>query len=441
MPNNPVQIILNAQDFHQAPDPGQAPRNKDFFEDADREFVEHKDLLLAAVDRVINEIRRSNNGPAAYLMVQMRNEALAKSYRPVSWLFKPDQFPCVGADGVGTLYFRAPLIHLEGLRRRIGEAEARVQIKIRRIDGQPYKAPSAARAEVGAIESLEIAPPERKRTFSTSAAISALVDPRVVSGYQVELFEAPYERVISDDALGISALRRSLEKLLLSLGMGARSYLEFEIGRTPVLEVQLTAERAPARIEDRRRISGGGLRSAERLLPTDLNPERHEAALSALQSHPLVRSILPPVLLQLANDHADQEAEVNESEIVIPRPSDDSSYPIVGVIDSGISPVLEGWTVGQFDYLSSGEFDMQHGTHVAGILAAGQLINGNIIAPEADGCYLYDIPLFPVGNFSQKYPRGFSEFLEEIEQAVAEAKSAHNVRVCPSSDNLRQLGA
>lgn len=222
MPNNPVQIILNDRDFHQAPDPGQPPRNKDFFDGADRAFVAHQASLLAAIDGVINDIRNSPYGPAAYLKVQMRNEALAKSYRPVWRLFKPDQFPCVGADAVGTLYFRAPLIYLHALRQRIVEAEATVEIKIRRTDGLPYKAPSTARAEVGAIESIAIAPPEQKRAFSTSAALAALADPRAVSGYQVELFETPSDRVIADDPLGRIALRRSLEQLLLSLDLGAR---------------------------------------------------------------------------------------------------------------------------------------------------------------------------------------------------------------------------
>lgn len=224
MPNNPVQIILNDRDFHQAPDPGQPPRNKDFFEGADKAFVTHKNSLLAAIDRIIDEIRSSPYGPAAYLRVQMRNEALAKSYRPVWWLFKSDQFPCVGADAVGTLYFRSPLIYLKALRQRIEQAEASVETKYRRADNKPYKAPTIARAEVGAIEIIEIAPPEQKRAFSTATALAALEDPRAVSGYQVELFETPAERVIADDPLGRIALRRSLERLLLSLGLGARSY-------------------------------------------------------------------------------------------------------------------------------------------------------------------------------------------------------------------------
>lgn len=66
MPNNPVQIILNDQDFHQAPDPGQPPRNKDFFDGADQAFARHKQSLLASIDAIIAEIRQSPYGPAAY---------------------------------------------------------------------------------------------------------------------------------------------------------------------------------------------------------------------------------------------------------------------------------------------------------------------------------------------------------------------------------------
>jgi hypothetical protein len=126
MANNPVQIILNDQDFHRAPEPGTPPRSRDFFEKADEAFAAHKAALLAAVDAIIARLQVSPYGPLAYLRVQMRSEALAKSYRPVGWLFKRDQFPCVGADAVGTLYFEAPLIHLPALRRAIDAAELTV---------------------------------------------------------------------------------------------------------------------------------------------------------------------------------------------------------------------------------------------------------------------------------------------------------------------------
>jgi hypothetical protein len=107
MPSNPVQIILNDADFLRAPDAGKGGGNKDFFENADVQFDAHKRRLLQSIDNIIAVVKASPYGPAAYLKVQMREAALAKSHRPVSWIFQKDQFPCVGADAVGTLYFRA----------------------------------------------------------------------------------------------------------------------------------------------------------------------------------------------------------------------------------------------------------------------------------------------------------------------------------------------
>jgi hypothetical protein len=439
MPNNPVQIILNDQDFHQAPEPGQPPRNKDFFEGADRAFAAHRQSLLAALDTIIAEIRESPYGPAAYLKVQMRDEALAKSYRPVGWLFKRDQFPCVGADAIGTLYFRAPLIYLTALRHRIEQAELTVETKYRQTDGSAYNAPTLARAEVGAIESIEIAPPEQKRTFSTAAAIASLKDPRAVSGYQIELFETPDDRVIADDPVGRIILQRTLEQLLLSLGRGARSYLTSEIGRTPVLEVQLTRSERAAVVDNR----SGILRSEAIPLATpaqlDQNPERHEAALSALQQHPLVRAILPPVLLELTDEQSTtipEDDKLGDTQpLTVPKPQAGATYPAVGVIDSGVAPVLDDWVIGRFDYLTANEYNPVHGTAVAGLIALGQLANDPAVTPEANGCRIYDVPLYPKGAFLARYPKGFSDFLEEIEQAVAEAKDAYGIRILNLSIN------
>lgn len=440
MPNNPVQIILNDQDFHQAPDPGQPPRNKDFFDGADQAFARHKQSLLSSIDAIIAEIRQSQYGPAAYVKVQMRNEALAKSYRPVGWLFKRDQFPCVGADAVGTLYFRAPLIYLAALRNRIEQAEITVEIKYRKKDNQPYKAPTIARAEVGAVESIEIAPPEQKRTFSTAAAMAWLEDPRSVSGYQVELFETPDDRVIADDPTGRNTLQRTLEALLLSLGRGARSYVASAIGRTPILEVQLTRGEHQALVDNRSGLARGDVAPLPVSAQIDQNPERHEAALSALQQHPLVRAILPPVLLQLtdevsASDQATDNSGAQSQKLSIPKPENGSAYPIVGVIDSGVSAVLDDWVVDRFDYLAPTEYDAAHGTGVAGLIAMGQLANDPSVTPEANGCRIYDAPLYPKGSFIAKYSKGFSDFLEELEQAVSEAKETHGVRIFNLSIN------
>ncbi|MDR6773317.1 S8 family peptidase [Azospirillum sp. BE72] len=430
---NPVQIILNDADFHRAPEPGQPPRNKDFFENADDAFAAHKAALLAAVDAITAAIRTSPFGPAAYLKVQMRDQALAKSYRP-GWIFKRDQFPCVGAEAVGTLYFRAPLIFMSALRDRINTAELKVEIKRRLRDGEPYKAPTVARAEVGAIYSIEIAPPDAKRTFSIAAALASFQDPRAVSGYQIELFETPRDNVIASDRAGHNTLRRTLGQLLLQLGTGARSFLNSPIGRTPILELQLTRGTQPALVNNRTGLTSSDLAVRPESAPIDLNADRHEAVLNKLQEHPLVRAILPPVLLQLT-DAETGVSNPSATPLFIPGPVANATYPIVGVIDSGVGDSLKEWVVGRFDFLSEDEFDAIHGTGVAGLISMGQLINPPAIAPETNGCRIFDIPLFPSGNFSAKYPMGFTDFLEEIEQAVAEATQEHDVRVFNLSIN------
>jgi hypothetical protein len=56
------------------------------------------------------------------------------------------------------------------------------------------------------------------------------------------------------------------------------------------------------------------------------------------------------------------------------------------------------------------------------------------VTPEENGCRIYDAPLYPSGPFSNHY-RGFVDFLEEVEQAVAEAQRDHGVRIFNLSIN------
>lgn len=441
MPNNPVQIVLNASDFHRAPDPGQPPRPKDFFENADRPFVDHRTNLAETIQDIIDDVENSKYGAATYLKVQMRTEALAKSYRPVYALFKPDQFPCVGAEAVGTLYFRAPLIYLRGLKARIEEAESTVRIAERQRDGKRYPSPTIKRAEVGAIESIEIAPPSGKREFTTEAAMQLFADPATVSGYQIDLFEPLDPDVIADDITGRTALYRSLEKLLLSFGPGARTLLAVRVGRMPVLEFQLTQSEATAIVDNRLGIVRSDISPAPPAAKVDQSTKRHEMALSALQKHPLVRAIRPPLQLQLADEEPAPAPEnlSGVGAVQIPEPSQGATYPIVGVIDSGVSDVLDPWVVERFDFLDSDEYDTEHGTNVAGLVTIGQQVNAPWVAPERDGCEIYDIPLYPDGDFFAHYAGGFPEFLGEVEQAVAEAKESHGVRIFNLSINAKSI--
>ena len=439
MANNPVQIILNHDDFLRAPEPGTMGPGKDFFEGADRQFQQHKGALIRSMDGIRKLTRESKFGPATYIRVQMRADALAKSYRPNKYLFIEDQFPCVGAGGVGTIYFRAPLIYQMALRGRMEEAEVEVEERTSTNTGKRYKAPTRARLELGAIESIEIAPIADKRDFSVAAAIELFKDPTTVSGYQIELFETPRKQEIADDPLGRQDLLESLKEVLLSLGSGSRSYLFTEIGRTPVIELQLTESEGPALVDNRLGLGRRDVSPLASRVSLDFDEGRHEAALSKLVEHPLVRTIRPPMQLRLADEGNTTPTQSDTLDLrfrlQVPVPSQESTYPIVGVIDSGVASVLEPWIVERFDFLNESEYDPLHGTEVAGLITMGQTANDENITAETNGCMIYDAPLFPSDSFLIHYPNGFSDFLEELEQVVAEASTDHGVKVFNMSIN------
>ena len=156
--------------------------------------------------------------------------------------------------------------------------------------------------------------------------------------------------------------------------------------------------------------------------------------LSRLAEHPLVRRIDPPVQFTLEQ----KESGAGQS-FTLPIPVAGANYPKVGIIDSGISQQFKAWTLGRFDHLTPAQVDAAHGSTVAGLIVAGQAANGPSIAPERDGCQIYDLALFPNLPFNFVYTGGFTDFLEEVEQGIREAKDTHGIRVFNMSINTWNL--
>lgn len=255
MSNNPVQIVLNDEAFLRAPDPGRMGPDKDFFEGRDVAFAAHKAAMLARLDEISANLSKWRFGPVAYVRVRMRPEAIAKSYRPNRSLFLADQLPCVGAGAPGELFFRLPQIHLARLRARFAEAEINAETRISRNTLKPYHYVTRFRSELGAIEALEIASSENKRSFAASDAVMAMLHPSAASGYIVELFERqPLDSVGTDDALGLRQSFRTLQQDISHLGNGTYAALLPSPGGIPSLEILLTNSKNPPLIEDRRTI-------------------------------------------------------------------------------------------------------------------------------------------------------------------------------------------
>ena len=314
------------------------------------------------------------------------------------------------------LYFHAPFVYLSTLRRDIRQAEDTVKVRISGNTGKLYKDPSRARSEVGAIKSIEITSPIDKRAFSAMEAVQVLKDSKTVSGYLIELFETPSISGFADDEL-----RKSLKSMLMGLGPGARTLPLLRSGRVTILELRLTRSD-----EDAIAFLDNDFPPQEIVDPiVDLDPERHDQVLDIIAHHPLVRSIRLPIQLESANQEEDFSQNVSQSlhdKVSIPNPVPEGHYPVVGVVDSGVGPILDPWIINRFDYLPQSDYDPEHGTHVAGLLTVGQRMNDPEIIPEPDGCKIYDIPLFPLIHlFFYKYPNGFRDFLQEMENAIGEA--------------------
>jgi hypothetical protein len=432
MPHNPVQFVQNDERFLQAPDRGRKGEEKDFFEGRDAQFSAHKAALSAALDIIAQTILRSKHGPATYIRVTMREAALAKSYRPNSALLTPDRYPCVGAGAIGELFFFLPGVYIPELKARIARAEDTVPVQVSKA-GREYRATTRLRSEVGAIERIEVISPAEKVGFTAAAAVQSFSQPSAFPGYLVELFEVPPLNTINSDTSGRRELFGSLFRTLLDLGNGARSYILPAIGRTPILELQITRSPGAPALIDLSQIESASTDLSITTPEIDTTVERHELCLRKLAEHPLVRRIDPPVELSIHEDASGPAT--TGSEFAMPQRVTGRQYPKVGVIDTGIAAPLAAWTLGRFDHLPIADVDMAHGTKVAGLLVAGQGANGRAIAPESDGCDLYDLALFPKLPFNFVYKGGFTDFLEEVEQAVREAKEDHGVRVFNMSIN------
>lgn len=431
MPNNPVQFVQNHEDFIQAPDPGRKGEEKDFFEERDSAFVTHKSTLLGALDTIEQAIVRAAYGPATYIRVILREAALAKSYRPNRTLLTPDRFPCVGAGAIGELFFFLPQIYISELKARISRAEGTVPIATSRA-GRRYRDTSRLRSEVGAIERIEILPAANKRAFSAVAAVQSFSEPTAFPGYLIELFEVPPLRTIASDTWGRRELFNSLFRILLGLGQGARSYLLPSVGRISILEIQLTQSSVAPALVDLSQIETTSSDISATAPNVDPDIDRHETTLALLAAHPLVRRIDPPVQFTVGEE---TNSSPSPRSFEIPSHAATRQYPRVGVIDSGIATPLSEWMIGRFDHLQADEVDTVHGTKVAALLLAGQGANGPAIAPEPDGCEVYDLALFPKLPFNLIYRRGFTDFLEEVEQGIREAKEMYGIRVFNMSIN------
>lgn len=435
---SPIQIVLNPENYEEVRDAGGGGGRKDFFAHRDREFRAHQVDLMEQIETISGTLGSQAQGDVGYVKVILRREAWAKSHRPVASLFRQDRTPIVGGGDLGVMIVEGRPGKLRRVETEIAKAETHTVMRFdeKRQKDVPY--PSARKSETGAIDRIELYGPADRRNFSLDEAIAWLSNPTTGSSYQVELFDTPPARSEWD-----------------RLDEGHRRLAETFIAGFNALEYGLAVERLPNRHQtplilsvrldqssDQPVLRFDGSPVIERrhkLAPFNPDVGQHQRLLTFLDNHPLVRRIELPGIVVRSTPQSAPAVRARPTEVTIQVRDSHRTHPRLGIIDGGISEVLSDWVIDRWDAIAAADADLAHGTFIGGLVTVGGSLNGTEICPEPDSAELVDIAVFPnQGVFASYYPHGLSEFFDEMESAISDARARHGVRVFNMSLNVMQ---
>jgi hypothetical protein len=448
MPNQPVQIVTNPQRLRQRRDknaPGSA--GTDFFEGNNAAFGRHRDRLVAQLSGIIAALSAPGHvdeyDGLGYVVVRMSARAIAKSHRPQTRLFKKNAVPHVATEGVGEPIFACTPQTLRGVLERLVAAEIEVSTKVLKT-GEVVPNPTRGRCEASAIASIELWTAADKRSFDAEDGATWLSQSGTGGRYHVELFPFSGPSAPSSLTRAGHVAARALQRELDALPADTNAQSVRGVGLARALSVAVIVPDAPRRVElgILSEEVGTALRSrGNSALSRDVDEHAH--VLNVLERNPLVRSITLSPLPSTAQGAAEQTGAFALP--VLPG-ADEQTRPIVGVLDGGVGDVLEPWVVDRWTVISPSDTDAQHGTFISGLLVAAGPLNPSLLDPTRPACRIVDLKVLPADpggtgvSFARYYPGGAAEFLDEIEDAVRDARKRHSVRVFNLSVNFDSPG-
>jgi hypothetical protein len=434
----PIQVFLNTRQFIQVQKSRAGGGNRDFFAGDDRSFARHKDRMRQKVRDAADGLRQQNQ-PAGFVVVQMREEGLAKSYRPINALFSENnRFGLVGGGRVGQMYFQCTPAALDKLDRVI---EAKAELHPRMVEnektGQLEPRVTPYRSELGGIADIALPTAADRIGFSAREAMEWLQNPGTLGGYIVELFRPHWSVEPTEVHRMIGQFRERLGSLGGIVALPVTRARAGENGHKPIaISVHLGAESdarsvlLPIPGEAPVAEAETAARSiVESLTPMgDLPIERHQTLLDMLAAEPMIRRVeLPPVIQGTPLGHAEFDGAEN-----LPAPQPGRSYPVVGIVDGGVAgiPALAAWRAGGGDGIDPADKDEGHGTFIAGLVSGGRHFNPHIEAElERDGCRFYDLDLMPRPGLVGSYYSTPEEFFDQLEEQVVRAKEEAGARI------------
>lgn len=417
MANNPVQIVLNTQNYVQLSENTGFGGHKDFFAGLDEGFIRHKEKLLDDMAQV-KQAFNSQKSTVNYAHVVLSSVAWAKSHRPVKKVFPYKKVKEVGGGAIGEMFVELTADNINDVVNAIEKAEEKTTWSVD-DRGNKVAKPSRERSEVGGISAIRLHSPEDRRDFSAEQAVEWLANPKTGGIYLVQLFVTREGIANREEDRNANLLITELDKL---------------IARIMQLGIELSVEE---------------LESSWKSLPyllikvnskyTQLSREAdiavHHKLLKHLENEPLVRRVvLPPIL-----DKSNSQASPSGDSVELLPPETGLNYPLVGIVDTGINDknVLKPWVAGSTDFLDKESQDLTHGTFIAGLTSIGGQLNSSSHFDELP-CKVYDLGLHPTNsNYQDYYPRGFVDFLEQLDVEILAAKEM-GVRIFNMSLSLEQ---
>jgi hypothetical protein len=133
-------------------------------------------------------------------------------------------------------------------------------------------------------------------------------------------------------------------------------------------------------------------------------------ALEDLYEFSAVLSVEPmPILDVVVDDFFIEET------IQIPMPENDVEYPIVGVLDSGISNILNPWIVGKrYSNYPANYLNPAHGTFVSGLLGFSDMLEGRPYT-GLHGCKFLDAAIYPNPKMEKIYE---DDLISNVREAI-----------------------
>ena len=117
--SRPIQVFLDTGQFISLRESRPGGGNRDFFGGDNPGFSRHKSAMRQRIRDASATLRRDRQA-AGFVIVQMREAALAKSYRPLNALFsRGNSFRLVGGGGIGEIFFQCTPAALDRLDHRI----------------------------------------------------------------------------------------------------------------------------------------------------------------------------------------------------------------------------------------------------------------------------------------------------------------------------------